>query len=117
MDARRAVRMFQQLGVSILGVVENMSYFVCDHGTQYDLFGRGGTQRMATEMGLPFLGELPMDIRIPGHGDKGELFAGFKANSPSRGFLNSIVENLAGQISVRNMTRPAAKSLKLEVTD
>jgi ATP-binding protein involved in chromosome partitioning len=117
MDARRAVRMFQQLGVSILGVVENMSYFVCDHGTQYDLFGRGGTQRMAQEMGLPFLGELPMDIRIPRHGDKGELFAGFKAGCPSQSFLDSIVENLAGQISVRNMTRPAAKSLKLEVTE
>ena len=117
MDARRAVRMFQQLGVSILGVVENMSYFVCDHGTQYDIFGRGGAQRMAQDMGLPFLGELPMDIRIPRYSDSGELFAGFKTNAPSRDFLNSIVENLAGQISVRNITRPAAKSLKLEVTE
>jgi ATP-binding protein involved in chromosome partitioning len=117
MDARRAVRMFQQLGVSILGVVENMSYFVCGHGTQYDLFGRGGAQRMATDMGLPFLGELPMDIRIPRQGDQGDLFAGFKTDSPSLTFLNTIVETLAGQISVRNITRPAAKSIKLEVTD
>lgn len=116
-DARRAVRMFQQLGVSILGVVENMSYFVCDHGTQYDIFGRGGSQRMAKEMGLAFLGELPMDIRIPRYGDQGDLFAGFRADSASQPFLNTIVETLAGQISVRNMTRPAAKTLKLEVTD
>ncbi len=117
MDARRAVRMFQQLGVSILGVVENMSYFVCEHGTHYDIFGRGGAQRMAREMGLPFLGELPMDIRIPRFGDQGDLFAGFKPDSASCPFLNTIVETLAGQISVRNMTRPPAKSVKLEVTD
>lgn len=116
-DARRAVRMFQQLGVAILGVVENMSYFICDHGTQYDIFGRGGAQRMAQDMGLPFLGELPLDIRIPRYGDQGELFAGFKPDSASRSYLNAIVETLAGQISVRNMTHPPAKSLQVEVTD
>ena len=52
-DARRAVRMFQQLGIEILGVVENMSYFIGDDGKSYDIFGRGGAERMAADMNLP----------------------------------------------------------------
>ena len=64
--------MFQQLGVEILGVVENMSYFVCEHGTQYDIFGRGGAQMMAQKMGLPFLGEVPIDMQIRIHSDTGQ---------------------------------------------
>lgn len=65
-DARRAVRMFQQLGVEILGIVENMSYFVGDDGKTYDLFGRGGAEMMATDLSLPFLGAVPihMDLRV-----------------------------------------------------
>jgi ATP-binding protein involved in chromosome partitioning len=59
-DARRAVRMFQNLGVDVLGVVENMSFFAAPDGTEYDLFGRGGAEIMAQTMGLPFLGSLPI---------------------------------------------------------
>lgn len=117
MDARRAVRMFQQLGVSILGVVENMSYFVCEHGTEYDIFGRGGAQKMAATMGLPFLGDLPIDMQIRKLSDSGDPFANFAAAGPSQKRLVSITQALAGQISVRNMTRPAGKPLKLEVTE
>ena len=116
-DARRAVRMFQQLGVSILGVVENMSYFVCEHGTQYDIFGRGGARKMATTMGLPFLGELPIDMQIRKLSDNGDPFTNFSSAGPSQKQLVSIVQTLAGQISVRNMTRPAGKPLKVDVTE
>src|SRR5256885_9744422 len=59
-DAVRALRMFQQLGAPILGMVENMSYIPNPDGSiQIDLFGRGGAQRAAKELGVPFLGELP----------------------------------------------------------
>ena len=117
MDARRAVRMFQQLGVSILGVVENMSYFVCAHGTEYDIFGRGGARNMASTMGLPFLGELPIDMSIRMLSDSGDPFANFAATGASQQRLVSIVQALAGQISIRNMTRPAGKPLQVDVTE
>src|SRR5215208_4108442 len=59
-DAIRALRMFQQLGAPILGLVENMSYFIAENGAESDIFGRGGAERAAQELGLPFLGAIPM---------------------------------------------------------
>src|SRR3954462_8455921 len=65
-DAIRAVRMFQQLGAPILGIVENMSYMPMPDGSITDIFGRGGAQRAATQLGLPYLGNIPMfpELRI-----------------------------------------------------
>ncbi len=117
LDARRAVRMFQQLGVAILGVVENMSGFVCAHGVQYDIFGRGGAQAMAREMGLPFLGDIPIDMRIRRGSDAGEPFAAVSGEAPGTEKFIAIVRNLAGQISIRNLTRPPAQALKIDVTE
>ena len=71
-DARRAIRMFQQLGVSILGVVENMSGFTAPDGTSIDLFGKGGAEDMAASMSLPFLGRLPIHPELAARGDAGE---------------------------------------------
>jgi ATP-binding protein involved in chromosome partitioning len=115
-DARRAVRMFQQLGVEILGVVENMSYFVCEHGTEYDIFGRGGAQAMAQEMGLPFLGALPIHMSLRQNSDAGTPFANFGKDSPSRGPLMALADLLDKQVAVRLATRPEAKALKLEIS-
>jgi len=65
-DAIRAVRMFQQLGAPILGLVENMSYFIDERGAEHDIFGRGGTERAAQRLGLPYLGAVPMftELRV-----------------------------------------------------
>ena len=117
MDARRAVRMFQQLGVEILGVVENMSYFVCEHGQEYDIFGRGGAQHMAQTMGLPFLGEVPIDMTIRQNGDTGNLIGNYQPGASANAAMTGVTELLAGQISIRNMTRPAAKKLSLQISD
>lgn len=81
-DAVRAARMFQQLGVDILGVVENMSWFIGDDGKEYDIFGRGGAQTMAQRLGLPFLGALPINMALRANSDKGD---------PSRNFDPSVV--------------------------
>ena len=115
-DARRAVRMFQQLSVEILGVVENMSYFVCDHGTSYDIFGRGGAQMMAQQMGLPFIGELPIDTTLRQHSDAGTPFANFGEKSPSRRPLLALADMLDKQIAIRLATRPAAKPLRFDIS-
>lgn len=71
-DARRAIRMFQQLGVSILGVVENMSGFTAPDGTTIDLFGKGGAEDMAASMSLSFLGRLPIHPELTARGDAGD---------------------------------------------
>lgn len=107
-DARRAVRMFQQLGVEILGVVENMSYFVCEHGTSYDIFGRGGAQMMAQQMGLGFLGEIPIDTRVRVNSDLGKPFENFDQSVHVAPHLTAMVKNLIDQVAIRRATKPAA---------
>jgi ATP-binding protein involved in chromosome partitioning len=115
-DARRAVRMFQQLSVEILGVVENMSYFVCEHGTSYDIFGRGGAQIMAQEMGLPFLGDVPIDMRLRIHSDKGTPFDNFAPGCASSKPLTAVADLVDKQVAVRLATRPEARPLNLQIS-
>ena len=98
-DARRAIAMFQQLNIALLGVVENMSYFVGDDGKEYDIFGRGGAERMAQQMNVPMLGTVPINMALRANCDGGDPTANFddtQLSSP----LQHMVANLAGQISV-----------------
>jgi ATP-binding protein involved in chromosome partitioning len=71
-DASRAARMFQQLGIEILGVVENMSMFIGDDGKEYDIFGRGGAEKMARRLDLPMLGAMPLTMGLRKNSDAGE---------------------------------------------
>lgn len=98
-DARRAVRMFQQLGVDILGVVENMSYFIGNDGTEYDLFGRGGAEVMAQAMGLPFLGPLPIHMALRANLDAGNPTANWEIPALASD-LDKLTQRLAAQVSV-----------------
>ena len=70
-DARKGVRMFAEVKVPVLGVVENMSYFVADDGKRYDIFRAGGGKKLAAEANVPLLGELPIDPRVAECGDAG----------------------------------------------
>ena len=71
-DARRGVSMFRDVGVPILGLVENMSYFICDGcGKRHDIFAHGGARMEAEKLGVPFLGEVPLDIEIRERSDAG----------------------------------------------
>jgi len=103
-DARRAVRMFQQLGIAVLGVVENMSYFIADDGKEYDIFGRGGAQMMAQEMEVPFLGMVPINMGLRSRSDSGNPTGNFEDDAVLGEELETVVKNLAGQISVHNAT-------------
>lgn len=98
-DARRAVRMFQQLGVDVLGVVENMSYFMGDDGREYDLFGRGGAEIMAQTMGLPFLGAIPIVTALRSNSDAGTPLANWD-NPTLAVALDRFVKNVASQVSI-----------------
>ena len=79
-DAVRAVRMFQQLGAPILGLVENMSYFVGEDGIEHDIFGRGGTERAAQRLGLPYLGAIPLFTELRVNSDAGTPNRNFEGN-------------------------------------
>jgi ATP-binding protein involved in chromosome partitioning len=101
-DARRAVRMFEGLGIDVLGVVENMSYFVGDDGKEYDLFGRGGAEMMAQQMGLPFLGSMPIHMALRKNSDAGTPLANWDVPAMGRQ-LDAMAQALAGQVSIASM--------------
>ena len=114
LDATRAVSMFQQLKVPLLGMVENMSFLdPPGGGERLYPFGHGGARRRAEELGIPFLGEVPMVFAIRETGDLGRLHESIAEGAAARPFLMGIVEALAQQISIRNLKAP--KMPKLEI--
>jgi len=112
-DAVRALRMFQQLGVDVLGVVENMSYFIGDDGKTYDLFGRGGAEQMAQRLAVPFLGAVPINTALREHSDAGDPSANFdpaKAGGPLLPeSLERLAQNLESQVALASMRQGRTK--------
>ncbi len=104
-DARRAIAMFRQLQIDLLGVVENMSYFIGDDGREYDIFGKGGAQLMAEQMNTPFLGAVPINMALRENSDTGNPTANFEADDQLASELQAVVRALAGQISVATAQR------------
>ena len=72
LDVKRGIKMFDKLGVKILGLVDNMSYFIGDDGKKYKIFGEGGVKKTADELEKEFLGEIPIDPKVGQDGDKGK---------------------------------------------
>jgi ATP-binding protein involved in chromosome partitioning len=108
-DAIRAVRMFQQLETPILGLVENMSYFISPDGQEFDIFGRGGTERAAQSLSLPYLGAIPMFTELRQNSDAGKPNANFEGNPRLRDALENVVGHLAGEVSKRNLQAVAPR--------
>jgi len=71
-DARKGLEMFRQVRVPVLGIVENMSYFIGDDGKRYEIFRHGGGRKLAASAGVPLLGEIPIDTHVAECGDQGE---------------------------------------------
>jgi ATP-binding protein involved in chromosome partitioning len=100
-DSRRALRMYQKLNIPPMGVVENMSYFSCSNcHHESDLFGHGGGESLATEMGVPFLGRLPIYQAIREGGDKGVPFVTTEPDSVAGRAFKSLAERVAAQVSI-----------------
>jgi ATP-binding protein involved in chromosome partitioning len=102
-DARRAVSMFQKVEAPILGVVENMSYFLCPHcGGRTDIFSHGGARHDAEKLGVPFLGEVPLDAAIRETSDAGRPVVGADPQSPQA----AVYLNLAAKVKTLLETQP-----------
>jgi ATP-binding protein involved in chromosome partitioning len=111
LDATKAIAMFRKVNIPLLGMVENMSFFICpDTQKRYDIFGTGGAARTAKELDIPFLGEVPIQIPIREHGDAGKTAANFD-DPASRPYLESICSRLVGGIAAAAATRPPLPSL------
>jgi len=112
-DAVRAARMFQQLNIDILGVVENMSYFVGDDGKTYDIFGRGGAEQMAQRLNLPFLGSVPITMSLRQNSDSGDPTANFEGEDDAGVSLAKAIEklseNLEKQVTLASLQQGATK--------
>ena len=115
-DARRALRMYQQLNVPSLGIVENMSYYLCPKcGHRDEIFDHGGAAAAAKELGVPFLGEIPLNVSLRVFSDEGAPEKQFtKTDAHVREAIEKVVRNVAGQISVRNMLQVARPTVTIE---
>jgi ATP-binding protein involved in chromosome partitioning len=137
LDATRAIMMFRQLRVPVLGMVENMAFFdviaylkdrggpqahqLVDGKSFFDtpgdervyIFGQGGARRKAGQLGVPFLGEVPLNLYLRETGDQGKMEHALLPGSPARPHLLGMVELLAAQISIQNIKTP--KMPKLEI--
>ena len=97
--ARRGLRMFETVHVPILGIIENMSTFTCPHcGKGTDVFRRGGGERISRELGVPFLGTIPLDPDIVESGDEGRPIVLEKPNSVAAMAYLVIAKDLAGRL-------------------
>lgn len=109
-DARKGLQMFQRVKVPVLGIVENMSYFVCDHCHQRtDIFSAGGGKRTAEEMSIPFLGEIPIDPAICAGGDDGKPIVKAHPGSPQTLRFKEIASNVAARLSILAVTGEEAE--------
>jgi len=108
-DARRGIAMFRRVNVPVLGIIENMSFFVCPHcGTRSDIFGHGGAHHEAERLGVPFLGEVPLDIVIRETSDGGRPVV---ATSP-QGAYATIYRDIAARVHAglaAGLARPAPR--------
>jgi ATP-binding protein involved in chromosome partitioning len=99
-DAGRGLNMFKTLEVPILGIVENMSYLELPDGSQMDLFGSGGGERLAASTGTPFLGKVPIDQNIRIGGDSGKPIVASHPESVVANALREISQKIAAKVSV-----------------
>jgi ATP-binding protein involved in chromosome partitioning len=113
LDAVKAIAMFRKVHIPMLGMVENMSYFLCpDCGHRYDIFGSGGAERRAAELEVPFLGAVPINIGIRERGDAGNTAGNFSDESTAT-YFRDICHRLVQHISSKHKAEPPLPTLNV----
>ncbi len=114
-DARRGVSMFKRVNVPVLGVVENMSYFLCPScGTRSDIFGHGGAQKEAERLGVPFLGEVPLHMAIREKSDAGLPVVATEPDGPHAKIYRDIAAKVRDQIMGSTVAGRSAPKIVIE---
>lgn len=105
LDVTKCLATFQKLGVPILGVVENMSYFLCPHcGGRTEIFSHGGAEIASAKLEVPFLGEIPLDVAIRIGGDSGQPILVTQPMSPISEAFRHLAEQVAAKVSILNIS-------------
>ena len=104
LDAIKAVDMYQKVNVPVLGFVENMTG---------EIVGKGGAKKVAEELNVPFLGEVPIDASIREYGDAGRMMGLLTEDNSSRGALQNVCQNVAMQVARNLIEKPAAPTLEI----
>ncbi len=113
-DSRRALAMYQKLNIPTLGIVENMSHFVCPNCEhEYDIFGAGGGEQMASDLGVPFLGRIPIYQRIREGSDSGVPLLVSDPESPAGRAITAAAGQTAAQVSIASFNRPTTIPLTI----
>lgn len=108
-DARKAIEMFRQMKVDIVGVAENMSYFVCPHCQhEIDIFSRGGADKMAQQFGVPFLGSIELDPEVRKAGDGGAPVVLEGENSPHAKSIFAFARKVLARVDEIKANAPAS---------
>ncbi len=114
LDARRGLNMFRRVDVPVLGIVENMSMFICPKcGERTDIFGHGGARREAEKLGLPFLGAVPLDMEIRVRSDEGRPIAATDPDGPHARVFREIAANLWSALQGKAGARTAPPELEM----
>ena len=110
--ARRGIAMFAKLSAPVLGMIENMSGYICPHcGVSEDVFGIGGARSAAEALGIPFLGEIPLTTAIRRSADEGLPIVLAAAGSPAAQAFVRVAEQLAAQVSIANLASAAVQPI------
>jgi len=98
-DARKGIAMFNKVGVPLLGLIENMSHFICPHcDERSEIFGHGGGRREAERLDVPFLGEVPLHVAFREAGDQGRPVSAVEPEGPNGQAIDRIAESVAAQL-------------------
>jgi ATP-binding protein involved in chromosome partitioning len=111
-DVRKGMAMFQKVNVPLLGIVENMSHFVCGHcGERTDIFSSGGGERAAEKLSVPFLGRIPIDPAIRAGGDTGQPIVMADPKSPQAAAFRAIAQKIMTDMGGTDESAPALESM------
>jgi ATP-binding protein involved in chromosome partitioning len=114
-DARKGLNMFRKVDVPVLGIIENMSYFLCPHcGGRSDIFSHGGARREAERLGTDFLGEVPLDLAIRETSDEGRPITVSQPDSPYAQTFRDIAAKVWEKVSGETPARRAAPRIVVE---
>jgi ATP-binding protein involved in chromosome partitioning len=111
LDASKAITMFRKVNIEVVGMVENMSFFICPTcSTRHEIFGSGGARRRAEELGVPFLGEVPLNGQLRILGDQGQVGAGLDEPA-SKPYLEALCRNLVANLVAHRRQQPPMPTL------